>query len=210
MTLTLRARLAAISAVLFGLLLAALSLVSYQVLERWLDADVTARLAELTDGLHGYLRFDGDAVSVGYDPSDSDQAAFVREATRHYRVYDLETGRVLALSNDLPPAGPPLTAAQVRALRDRPTPFDIERRDGARPRGVPPAGGRLAGADGCGAGALSGPAGVDHPGGAPGRRRRRLVALRVRPAPPVAHGGRGAADRREHARSPAAQPRGGR
>ena len=126
MTLTLRARLAAISAVLFGLLLAALSLVSYQVLERWLDADVTARLAELTDGLHGYLRFDGDAVSVGYDPSDSDQAAFVREATRHYRVYDLETGRLLALSNDLPPAGPPLTATQVQALRDRPTPFDIE------------------------------------------------------------------------------------
>ena len=57
MTLTLRARLATISAIVFGLLLAALSLVSYEVLSRRLDADVTERLTELTDGLHGYLRF---------------------------------------------------------------------------------------------------------------------------------------------------------
>ena len=63
MTLTLRARLAAISTIVFGLLLAALSFVSYTVLSRRLDADVTERLTELTDGLHGYLRFDGDTTS---------------------------------------------------------------------------------------------------------------------------------------------------
>ena len=41
MTLTLRARLAAISTIVFGLLLAALSVASYEVLSRRLDADVT-------------------------------------------------------------------------------------------------------------------------------------------------------------------------
>ena len=92
MTLTLRARLAAISTIVFGLLLAALSVVSYQVLARRLDADVTERLTELTDGLHGYLRFDDDTASVEFDASDNDQAAFVHEATRYYQVYDAATG----------------------------------------------------------------------------------------------------------------------
>jgi heavy metal sensor kinase len=126
MTLTLRARLVAISAVVFGLLLAALGLVSYQVLARWLDADVTERLAQLTDGLHGYLHVNGEAASVEYDASDSDQAAFVHEATRYYRVYDLGTGRPLALSNGFATPVPALTPAQVQAFRAQPKPFDVE------------------------------------------------------------------------------------
>jgi HAMP domain-containing protein len=126
MTLTLRARLAAISAVVFGLLLAALGLVSYQVLARWLDADVTERLAELTDGLHGYLRLNGGTVSVEYDASDADQTAFVHEATRYYRVYDLGTGRLLAVSSGFAPPGPALTTSQVQEFRAQPSPFDIE------------------------------------------------------------------------------------
>jgi hypothetical protein len=52
-TLTLRARLAVIATIVSGLLLGGLSVVSYNVLARWLDEDVTARLTELTDGLHG-------------------------------------------------------------------------------------------------------------------------------------------------------------
>ena len=95
MTLTLRTRLATVSSMVFGLLLAALSLVSYQVLARRLDADVTERLTQLTDGLHGYLRFSDDTASLAFDASDNDQAVFIHEATRYYQVYDADTGRLL-------------------------------------------------------------------------------------------------------------------
>ena len=64
MTLPLRARLAVIATAVSGLLLGGLSVVSYGVLARWLDADVTTRLRELTDGLHGYWRFDGDVPRI--------------------------------------------------------------------------------------------------------------------------------------------------
>jgi heavy metal sensor kinase len=126
MTLTLRARLAAISMIVFGLLFAALSLVSYEVLSRQLDADLTERLTELTDGLHGYLRFDGDTASVAFDASDNDQAAFVHEATRYYQVYDAETGRLLVESGGFAPLALQLTPGEVQAFRAEPGPFDIE------------------------------------------------------------------------------------
>jgi len=124
-TLTLRTRLAAISTIVFGLLLAALSVVSYKVLSRRLDADVTERLTELTDGLHGYLRFDDDTTSVAFDASDNDQAAFVHEATRYYQVYDGGTGRLLTESSGLAPLGLHLTPGEVQAFRAEPRPFDI-------------------------------------------------------------------------------------
>jgi heavy metal sensor kinase len=125
-TLTLRARLAAISTIVFGLLLAALSLVSYKVLSRRLDADVTERLIELTDGLHGYLRLDDDTASIAFDASDNDQAAFVHEATRYYQVYDAGTGRLLTESNELAPLALHLTPGEVQVFRAEPRPFDIE------------------------------------------------------------------------------------
>ena len=126
MTLTLRTRLAAISTIVFGLLLAALSFVSYTVLSRRLDADVTERLTELTDGLHGYLRFDGDTTSVAFDASDNDQTAFVHEATRYYQVYDAATGRLITESSGLAPLALHLTPGEVQAFRAEPRPFDIE------------------------------------------------------------------------------------
>ena len=60
MTLTLRARLAVIATTVSGVLLGGLSTISYNVLARWLDDDVRTRLTEIADGLHGYLRFEGD------------------------------------------------------------------------------------------------------------------------------------------------------
>jgi heavy metal sensor kinase len=122
---TLRARLATISAIVFGLLLAGLSLTSYQVLARRLDADATERLMELTDGLHGYLRFGQDAASVVYDAGDNDQAVFVHEATRYYQVYDVATGRLVAASSTIAPLGLQLTLGEIQAFRARPDPFDI-------------------------------------------------------------------------------------
>lgn len=126
MTLTLRARLATIWTIVFGILLAGLSVATYQVLARWLDADVTERLTQLDDGLHGYLRFDGDAASVAFDASDNDQAAFVHEATRYYQVYDAITGRPLAASNGLAPLALQMTPGEVQAFRAKPRPFNIE------------------------------------------------------------------------------------
>jgi heavy metal sensor kinase len=129
-TLTLRARLVAISTIAFGLLLAALSVVSYQVLARRLDADLTQRLTELTDGLHGYLRFDGDRASIAFDASDNDQAAFVREATRYYQAYDARTGRLLVESSAMATLPVHLTPGEVEAFRAEPRPFDIKTEDG--------------------------------------------------------------------------------
>jgi len=125
MTLTLRTRLAITSLIAFGALFGALSLVSYQVLSRRLNADATQRLMALTDGLHGYLRIEGDAASVAFDPTDNDQAAFVHEATRFYQVYDAGTGRLLTESAGLTPLALHFTPGEVAAFRAEPKPFDI-------------------------------------------------------------------------------------
>jgi heavy metal sensor kinase len=125
-TLTLRTRLAAISAIVFGLMLAAFGFASYGVLARRLDADASARLAQLADGLHGYLRVAKGAPSIEFDENDADQTAFVHEATRYYQVYDLATGRLLAESNGFAPLGVQLTPVEVQRFRSQPTPFDIQ------------------------------------------------------------------------------------
>ena len=126
MTWSLRARLAAISTIVFGLLIAAIGVVSFQILARWLDADVTERLTQLTEGLHGYLHFDGDVPAIVFDQGDSDQAAFVHEATRYYQVYDVRSGRLLVESNGFAPLGLQFTPSEVREFHAEPKPFDVE------------------------------------------------------------------------------------
>jgi heavy metal sensor kinase len=124
-TLPLRARLAVSSALVCGLLLSILSVVSYSVLGRQLDADVSMRVKELTDGLHGYLRFDSDLPRVEHNTEDSDQAAFVQEATRYLRMYDVGNGRLLFQSTGIASMGVLLTPEQVRANRAHLRPFDV-------------------------------------------------------------------------------------
>jgi heavy metal sensor kinase len=124
-TLTLRARLAVIATIVSGLLLGGLSVVSYNVLARWLDEDVTARLTELTDGLHGYLRFEGDAPTVEYNANDTDQASFVHEATRYYQIYEADSGRLLVQSPDIAPLGLSLTKGEILLLLASSQPSDI-------------------------------------------------------------------------------------
>ena len=125
MRLTLRARLAVIATTVSGLLLGGLSIVSYNVLARWLDDDVRTRLTELTEGLHGYLRFDGEVPRVEYNVNDTDQASFVYEATRYYQVYDAESGRLLFESPDIAPLGLSLTPGEIAQLRSGAAPSDI-------------------------------------------------------------------------------------
>jgi heavy metal sensor kinase len=124
-TLPLRARLALVSTLVSGLLLSILSVVSYSVLARRLDADVSTRLRELTDGLHGYLRFEGDVPAVEFNASDGDQASFVQEATRYYQMFDVGTGRRLVQSSGLAAVGLYLSPDEVRAHRARPQPFEL-------------------------------------------------------------------------------------
>jgi heavy metal sensor kinase len=126
MILTLRTRMAVISILVFGLLLGGMSVVSYRVLASRVDADVTARLSHLTDGLHGYLQVDGDVPSLDFDPNDGEQAAFIHEATRYYQLYDTATGRLLVQSDGFAPLSFLLTPAEVQAFGDDPKLLDLE------------------------------------------------------------------------------------
>jgi heavy metal sensor kinase len=83
------------------------------------------RVKELTDGLHGYLRFDSDLPRVEHNTEDGDQAAFVQEATRYLRMYDVGTGRLLFQSTGIASMGLLLTPEQVRANRAHLRPFDV-------------------------------------------------------------------------------------
>ncbi|HEV8395148.1 MAG TPA: ATP-binding protein [Vicinamibacterales bacterium] len=125
MTLSLRARLAVSATVVFAVLIGALAAASYTVLARQLDADASDRLAELTDGLHGYLRFHDDVPSVEFDASDGDQVSFVQEATRYYQIYEAGSGRLLFQSSALAPLGLRLTPGRVRAYVASLRSFDV-------------------------------------------------------------------------------------
>jgi heavy metal sensor kinase len=124
-TLSLRARLAVSATVVFAVLIGALAAASYTVLARQLDADASDRLAELTDGLHGYLRFHDDVPSVEFDASDGDQVSFVQEATRYYQIYEAGSGRLLFQSSALAPLGLRLTPGRVRAYVASLRSFDV-------------------------------------------------------------------------------------
>ena len=81
MTLSFQTRLILFSTVTFAALLAGLSATSYRLLKRQLDLDATADLAELATGLHGYLRFDGEAPTFAFD---NDFPALAPEPSRRY------------------------------------------------------------------------------------------------------------------------------
>ena len=110
----------------FIALLIGFSVVSYRLLARQLNQDADADIVELTTGLHGYLRFDGGTPALVFDENDADQAAFVRDATRYYQIYDADDGRLLVESQEMEPLGLHFTPAEVREFLDDPTPYDIQ------------------------------------------------------------------------------------
>src|ERR1700694_6056469 len=126
MTLPFQTRLILFCTVTFALLLAVLSFASYRLLAQQLDLDASADLAELTDGLHGYLRIEDGVPSVVFDETDADQAAFVHEATRYYQIYDGKDGRLLVQSQGLEPLGLNLAPGEVQMFFEKPAPSDIE------------------------------------------------------------------------------------
>jgi two-component system OmpR family sensor kinase len=124
-TLALRTRLTVFYTAVFALLLTSMSVLAYRALASQLDADATAALTRLTNGLHGYLRFDGGVPSLEFDASDDEEAAFVHDATRYYQIYDANTGALLVQSEPLEPLGLRYTPTEVRAFRDRPDLQDV-------------------------------------------------------------------------------------
>ena len=126
MTLTLRTRLTVFYTIVFGVLLTGIAAVSYRALSQQLDSDATAGLIELTNGLHGYVRFDKGVPSLQYDTTDPQEAAFVQRATRFYQIYDGTTGKLLLQSEAIEPLGLTFTPAEVKSFHDEPRLHDIQ------------------------------------------------------------------------------------
>lgn len=130
MSVTLRTRLTAVYSAVFGLLLAGVSFVSYRTFTQALDRNATVRAAELAEGLHGFIRFRSDAPTIEFDSEDTSAAAFVREATEFYEIYDRATGQRLASSRGFDFLGPPLSPDAVRSATTPPVPVDASSNQG--------------------------------------------------------------------------------
>jgi heavy metal sensor kinase len=126
MTLALRTRLSVFYTMVFGVLLTAIAAVSYRALAQQLDSDATTSLIELTNGLHGYLHFEGGTPEVQYDASDPQETAFVQRATRFYQIYDGTSGALLVQSAPIEPLGLTFTPAEVKSFHDEPRLHDIQ------------------------------------------------------------------------------------
>ena len=126
MTLRFQTRLILFSTVTFAVLLTVLSFVSYRLLARQLDRDATADLIELTNGLHGYLRFERGLPLIAFDEKDADQVAFVHDATRYYQIYDGADGSLLVESQGFEPLGLHFTPDEVRGFLHDPRTYDIQ------------------------------------------------------------------------------------
>ena len=123
--LTLRTRLTLAYAAVLASLLAALGLGYYRLFARQLDVDATSELAELTRGVRGYLRFDGNRVTLSYDRNDPGEAAFIQDAARYLQVYETDSGRLVEQSESLAPLGVRFAPGEIRAFVASPVDFDI-------------------------------------------------------------------------------------
>jgi heavy metal sensor kinase len=126
MTVSFQTRLILFCTMTFALLLGVLSIASYRLLAQQLDVDATTGLAEITDGLHGYVRIENGTPAIVFDERDADQAAFVHAATRYYQIYDLKDGRLLVESPGMEPLGLHLAPGEVQAFLEQSKPFDIQ------------------------------------------------------------------------------------
>ena len=122
---TLRTRLTLAYTAVLASLLAALAFGYYRVFARQLDIDATSELAELTRGVRGYLRFDGNRVTLFYDRGDPGEAAFVQDAGRYLQVYETASGRLVEQSEALAPLGVRFAPGEIRGFVADPVDFDI-------------------------------------------------------------------------------------
>ncbi len=117
--LKLRTKLTIFYAAVITLLLAASSLLFYDLLAYQLDAGVRNELKERAVGLRGYLRLNGDKAQLVYDSTDPEQAFFVDTATRYYQIYDAVSGALITRSQQLESLGFEYTPEEVKGVVGR-------------------------------------------------------------------------------------------
>jgi hypothetical protein len=86
--LPLRTSLTIIYTSILAVFVAGLGLSYHYTLIRQLNDDATGALEEKARGLRGYLQFKNGVPVLVYSPSDSEEAAFIDDATDYYQVYD--------------------------------------------------------------------------------------------------------------------------
>ena len=123
--IALRAKLALVYAAVLAVLLAGFGAAAYHLFADQLDDAADAEVQELTDGLHGYLRFDSGLPTIAYDRTDPSQTAFITTATRYYQIYDADTGAIIVQSDGFEPLALHFTPAEVAFYRTQTSARDI-------------------------------------------------------------------------------------
>lgn len=98
--LGIRSRLTVPYAGLFLLVVVILGSAFFRVLSSDLDRELNRRLDHLCTGLWGYIAFDGDKPVLTFNREDHSVLEFLRTASRYYQLYDGQSGRVVAQSED--------------------------------------------------------------------------------------------------------------
>jgi len=124
--LPLRTTLTLIFAAVLSVILTAVGWAYHATLKNQLDSSVSADLEDKARALHGYLRFNGNRVSLSYDPDDADEATFIADATRYYQVYDGNSGQLLRQSPGLESLGLKYTTNEVHEFRAAPGIHDVQ------------------------------------------------------------------------------------
>ncbi len=124
--LPLRTSLTIVYTGMLALLVTLLAIGNHSLLVRQLDADATDSLDEKARGLHGYLQFKNGTPVLVYNQEDSEEAAFIDDATDYYQVYDGRDGRLLVQSPGLEALGLHYTPDEVAQFRDNPGPRDVQ------------------------------------------------------------------------------------
>jgi len=103
--LTLRTKLTLFYSITVSVLLTGFALVYYRALSVNLDRDLTQEVVDRTSALRAYLRFEEGLPVFGYDPSDPDEVSFINTEARYYQVYEVQSGTMLAESDELRATG---------------------------------------------------------------------------------------------------------
>lgn len=113
-TLKLRTKLTLTYSAIFALLLAGTIAWFYNVFAYQLDKDLGEELNERAIAVRNFLRIRPDGVSLVYDATDPDEAYFVNLAARYYQVYDIESGRLIARSQEMQAIGFQYTPEELK------------------------------------------------------------------------------------------------
>jgi heavy metal sensor kinase len=115
-----RARLSLIYTALFAAELVILGLVFYHARMQQVNGAVNAELDDVAAGLRGYLQFPNGTPVLSYDRNDPGESGFVSSATRFFRIYDADSGRLIFQSPEMSLMSVELSPAQIQRLAAKP------------------------------------------------------------------------------------------